>query len=144
VVASVVAIRLLASRSGSPAVPVAAHAGCSRLESAFSHHASGEWLSMSGRVSRLLPDQNGRYLHQRFIVRCTSGLTVLIVNDVSIGKRAPVRPGAEVAVAGQYIWNRQGGLIHFTHHASGGQPGGWILYAGRLYALVDRLSHENT
>lgn len=112
-------------------------AGCTAAVTAFRRHESGLWLTLSAHVERLLPDSIGRYDHQRFIVRCSGGQTVLVVNDVSVGERVPVRPGDWVGVKGQYIWDGLGGLIHFTHHSSGGSgPSGWILFAGHVYAAV--------
>jgi hypothetical protein len=108
---------------------------CAQVASAFRTHTSGVWLALSGTVSRLLSDTAGVRVHQRFVVGCPSGQTVLIVNDISIGQRAPVRVGEHVSVRGQYIWNSGGGLIHFTHHATGGAESGWILVGGRLYSL---------
>jgi hypothetical protein len=78
----------------------------------------------------LLPDSYGRFQHQRFILRCPFGQTVLIENDVSVGQRVPVYPGATVAVHGEFVWNSQGGLIHDTH---GGSEQGWILFQGKVY-----------
>ena len=107
--------------------------GCSQVASGFQQRESGIWLTVSATVTRLLADSYGQYQHQRFIVRCPSGQTVLIVNDVSIGQRVPVGVDQRVVVRGQYVWNAQGGLIHFTHHGDGN--GGWILYRGHVYAL---------
>ena len=108
--------------------------GCSQVATGFQKHESGIWLTVSAIIARLLPDSYGRNEHQRFIVRCPSGQTILIVNDVSIGQRVPVGMGQRVVVRGQYVWNRQGGLIHFTHHRDGN--GGWILFQGHVYALA--------
>jgi hypothetical protein len=108
-------------------------ADCSRAAVAFQRQASGVWLVVTGRVARLLPDSYGRFQHQRFILRCSSGQTILIENDISIGRRVPVHTGDVVVVRGQYIWNAQGGLLHFTHQGGPGE-GGWILYRSRLYS----------
>src|SRR5579875_599017 len=70
--------------------------GCRAVERAYAAHDSDIWLTLAGTVVRLLPDTDGRYRHQRFIVRCPSGRTVLIVNDVSIGQRVPVVAGGSV------------------------------------------------
>lgn len=109
------------------------HVGCTSAAAQFAHHASGAWLTVSGGVQRVLPDSSGRLRHQRFILGCGTGFTVLIVNDVSIGTRAPVAPGEAVVVRGQYEWDPQGGLLHFTHHAQGGGTGGWILLGSQVY-----------
>lgn len=110
--------------------------GCRQARDAFHHHSSGQWLTIHATVIRLLPDSVARYRHQRFIVRCVSGQTLLIVNDVSIGQRVPAVAGDAVTVHGQYIWDPQGGLVHFTHHDPEGGTGGWILDRNRLYALA--------
>lgn len=118
------------------ALPTAGKLTCGQARTAFSSQHSGAWLSVGGRVSRLLPNDVGRYTHQRFVLACRSGLTLLVVNDIDIGESVPVRRGNFVEVRGQYIWNEQGGLIHFTHHDPSGQsPGGWIILSGREYSL---------
>lgn len=110
--------------------------GCASVRQSFDHGQSGVWLALTARVTRLLPDAYGKYQHQRFIVACSSGLTVEIVNDVSVGRRAPVSPGDQISVRGEYIWNPEGGLIHFTHHGGSGE-GGWILLRGKIYAWIN-------
>lgn len=106
--------------------------GCSQAAAAFHRRESNVWVVLRASVIRILPDEYGRYQHQRFIVQCSSGQTILITNDVSVGSRVPVRPGDHVGVRGQYVWNDHGGLVHFTH--GGGHSGGWILDNGRVYS----------
>ena len=113
----------------------AAAVGCSQVRAAFQEQRSNDWISMTATVVRLLPDESGQYRHQRFIVRCPGGLTVLVVNDISIGQRVPVAPRTSVGIRGQYVWNAQGGLVHFTHHDPAGGTGGWILFRRRVYSL---------
>lgn len=153
VVGSIVLIRLRQQAVSSREASRGMSAGCSQVVSAYRSHETATWLTMSGRVTRVLPDELGRFRHQRFILACASGQTVLIVNDVTIGQKAPVRPGDSVAVRGQYVWNGQGGLIHFTHHDPQGGQGGWIYVAGRVYAAEfsfasmhlgsDRVTHQH-
>jgi hypothetical protein len=134
----VVGMIYLRTRPTGPSVNVAARqaaVGCRGVRQDFAHHVSGAWVTLSASVERTLSDSFGRYRHQRFIVQCGSGQTILIVNDVSIGKRVPVSVGGFVGVKGQYIWNAQGGLVHFTHHDDSGGEGGWILWRGRLFSL---------
>jgi len=60
--------------------------------------------------------------------------TVLIDNNVSIGRRVPVAPGDAVIVHGEYVWNAQGGLVHFTHHdPAHTHEDGWIERTGTRY-----------
>ena len=107
--------------------------GCSQASAAFRGRQNHEWITISAPVVRILPDEYGTYQHQRFIVRCPSGQTVLITNDVSVGSRVPVAIDTPLVVHGEYIWNAQGGLVHFTHHG-GANGGGWILFRGKVYA----------
>jgi hypothetical protein len=111
-----------------------ASASCASAQSAYRTHRSELWLIVSARVTRDLSDAHGTYTHQRFIVACSGGFTLLIVNDISIGTRAPARVGDTVTVRGQYIWNEQGGLIHFTHHDPEGGIGGYIAEDGTTYS----------
>lgn len=116
--------------AGSGTVPA-----CQAARAAFDQHRSHVWLTVGARVDRLLADAHGRYTHQRFIVQCASGQTVLVVNDVSIGQRAPVSVGDAVTVSGEYIWDSKGGLIHFTHHdPEHALPGGYIRVGGHQYS----------
>lgn len=111
-------------------------ASCSQVATAFRDHTASGWVTVTGHVVQLLPDEQGRYRHQRFVLRCSSGQTVLIVNDISVGARVPVRRGDLVSVHGEYVWNALGGLVHYTHHSDQGGAGGWILYHDRVYAWI--------
>ncbi|HSW95699.1 MAG TPA: DUF3465 domain-containing protein, partial [Patescibacteria group bacterium] len=73
--------------------------------------------------------------HQRFIIRLAGATqTVLIDNNVDVGQRVPVAPSDDVTVHGEYIWNDQGGLIHYTHHdPAPDHEGGWIDRNGVRY-----------
>jgi len=71
--------------------------------------------------------------HQRFILRLSSGQTLLIVHNLDLAPRAPVERGSRATVRGEYEWNEQGGVIHWTHHdPDGRRPGGWIRVGKRV------------
>lgn len=136
VAAGLIAVRLEGRANHLPTAREAAQSlpsGCSTAARDYRDGRSDVWVAVTARVLRLLPDEQGRYQHQRFIVRCETGQTLLVVNDVSIGQRVPVSVGNRVGVRGEFVWNSQGGLIHFTHHDPGGGAGGWILLRGKLY-----------
>ena len=103
---------------------------------AFAEHRSQLEVTAEGSVTRLLTDDIGPSgTHQRFIVQLrTSTQTLLIDNNVSIGRRVPVASGDAVIVHGEYVWNEEGGLVHFTHHdPAGTHEGGWIELRGTRY-----------
>jgi hypothetical protein len=103
---------------------------------AFEHHTDGVELTISGTVDRALSDLSGPSgPHERFIVLLADvKMTVLIEHNLSIAPRVPVEVGEGIVVHGEYVWNAQGGLVHFTHHdPDRSHEGGYVLYAGRRY-----------
>ena len=115
----------------------AAVTGNAAVERAFADHRSGIEVTADGTVTRLLADDPGPSgTHQRFIVQVRgSAQTLLIDNNVDIGKRVPLATGDDVVVHGEYVWNDQGGLIHFTHHdPAHTHEDGWIELKGVHYS----------
>jgi Protein of unknown function (DUF3465) len=102
----------------------------------FHNHQSNLEVTADGTVVRLLADRSSSTgTHEQFIIRLASGdLTVEIEHNISIAKRVPVKEGDQVIVHGEYVWNAQGGLIHFTHHdPQGTHEGGYIVDGGTTY-----------
>jgi hypothetical protein len=128
--AFVVALLLATSACGTTA------SGNAAIQSDFAGHRSNVEVTADGQVTRLLTDEPGPDgTHQRFIVEL-GGLTqtVLVDNNVDIGRRAVLAVGDAVTVHGEYVWNAQGGLIHFTHHdPAHTHEGGWIEVKGVRY-----------
>ena len=111
--------------------------GNAAVQRAYAEHLSGIEVTAEGSVTRLLADDPGPSgTHQRFIVQVKgSAQTLLIDNNVDIGKRVPVASGDDVVVHGEYVWNDQGGLIHFTHHdPAHTHEDGWIELKGIRYS----------
>src|SRR2546428_5966071 len=102
----------------------------------FQSHRSHVEVTADATVVQVLPDRvSVSGTHEQFIVRLTPGdLTVLVEHNLGIATRAPVAAGDHVIVHGEYIWNAQGGLIHFTHHdPEGRHEGGFIQDNGVTY-----------
>lgn len=109
--------------------------GESPAERAFKDKKSKVQVEDEGVAIRLLADDNEGSRHQRFIVRLASGQTVLIVHNIDVAPRvAALKKGDGVRFYGEYMWNEQGGLVHWTHHdPKGRHPHGWLKHAGRIY-----------
>ena len=105
------------------------------IDSAFDAGQSDVAVRDSGRVIRILADDNDGSRHQRFIVEIDSGLTVLVAHNIDIAPRINgLRKGDVVEFRGEYEWNDRGGVIHWTHHDPRGyRAGGWIEHGGRRY-----------
>jgi hypothetical protein len=115
-------------------------AGNAAVERAFAEHRSGIEVTAQGSIMRLLSDDTGPTgAHQRFIIRLAGATqTVLVTNNIDVGKRVPLAAGDDVTVHGEYIWNDEGGLIHFTHHdPDHSHEDGWIEWKGVRYSQGD-------
>jgi len=126
-----VGIALLLVVSCAPAAPDNAS-----VQRDYAERRSLVEVTAEGVVTSVLADESGASgAHQRFIIRLAgASQTVLVDNNVTIGQRAPVALGDDVIVHGEYVWNDQGGLIHFTHHdPAPAHEGGWIELHGMRY-----------
>lgn len=86
-------------------------------------------------VKRLLSDDTNGDQHQRFVIELSSGQTILVAHNIDLAPRvSPLSTGDVVEFAGEFIWNEQGGVLHWTHHDPRGQhPGGWLRAHGQLF-----------
>lgn len=125
---------LLAGCSAATA-PSATGTGDAAIASAFQGHRSAIEVGGSGVVSRILADDNSGGRHQRFILRLASGQTLLVAHNIDIAPRvADLKVGDTVDFLGQYEWNAQGGVLHWTHRdPSGKHEVGWLKHAGKVY-----------
>ena len=121
-------IRLLQPGTAPPA-------GDQRIEQAFEQQQSDVLVESEGTVIRILQDDNEGSRHQRFIVELTTGQTLLIAHNIDLAPRInTLQEGDRVRFKGEYEWNPQGGVVHWTHHDPDGRhPGGWLQHEGALY-----------
>lgn len=105
------------------------------LATLFSERKSSVQVQGAGVVTKLLPDDNDGNRHQRFIVKLASGQTLLIAHNIDQAARIEgLKPGDRVEFNGEYEWNHQGGVIHWTHRDPAGRHlPGWIRHKGRTY-----------
>ena len=102
---------------------------------AYQNQLSDIQVSGSGKVSRILSDDNKGSRHQRFLLRLPSGQTLLVAHNIDLAPRIDtLGNGDEVQFFGEYEWNSKGGVVHWTHHDPGGRHvGGWLKHNGRKY-----------
>lgn len=105
------------------------------LARAFEERSRGVQVRGSGTVTRILPDDNDGSRHQRFIVRLASGQTLMVAHNIDLAPRvAGLRQGDTVSFYGEYEWNAEGGVIHWTHDdPRGTHVAGWVEHNGRRY-----------
>jgi hypothetical protein len=105
------------------------------IEQAFVDRRSKLQVGATGTVTRMLSDDNDGARHQRFVLELESGHTVLIVHNIDLAPRIDeLRRGDRVSFFGEYEWNEQGGVIHWTHHDPARRHiDGWLEYDGLRY-----------
>lgn len=105
------------------------------IKDAFDNNTSNLQVLVRGVVERHLADDLEGDKHQKFIVRLQSGQTLLVAHNIDLASRVPASSaGKTVYVFGEYEWNAQGGVVHWTHRDPGGtHADGWIQFDGTRY-----------
>lgn len=104
------------------------------VEEAWRDRRSGVMVEVTGTVRKELSPDNKGARHQRFLLALPSGHTLLVAHNIDLAPLVPLGVGDQVTVHGQYEWNEQGGVVHWTHHDPDGRhEDGWILWDGHRY-----------
>lgn len=107
----------------------------STIQQAFANNQSNLQVMVKGTVIKLLPDDVSGDKHQKMIIRLSNNQTLLVAHNIDIGKRVPATALNHLIYAyGEYEWNSEGGVLHWTHSDPGGtHTNGWIQYNGTIY-----------
>ena len=105
------------------------------LTSAYENRKSNIQVGGSGVVIHNLADDTSGSRHQKFILKLSSGKTILISHNIDLAPRInSLRKGDTVYFYGEYEWNSKGGVVHWTHHdPQGNHTGGWLKHNGATY-----------
>ena len=105
------------------------------LKQAFENEQSNIQVEGEGTVWKTLPDDNNGTRHQRFILKLSSGQTLLVAHNIDLADKIKgLKKGDKVAFYGEYEWSEQGGVIHWTHHDPAGRhEDGWLKHGGQVY-----------
>lgn len=93
---------------------------------------------VEGHVVRVLRTSRGPHgNHERFVLRIAAGghsADVLVADNISLARAAPIYRGEDVVVKGALVLDPQGPVIHWTHHDPRGRhEGGFIEAGGHRY-----------
>jgi hypothetical protein len=105
---------------------------------AIARGQSGAEVTVDGSVVRVLATHSGAQgVHEQFIVAVRANNAeqdVLVADNISIGRAAPVHRGDEVTVRGELAIDPGGPVIHWTHHDPRGRhQSGFVRLNGVLY-----------
>ncbi|MCP1660164.1 DUF3465 domain-containing protein [Neisseria perflava] len=105
------------------------------LQQAYELHRSDIQVQGEGVVVKTLPDDNKGSRHQRFILKLSSGQTLLVAHNIDLADKIKgLKKGDRVGFNGEYEWSKQGGVIHWTHHdPNGSHADGWLAHNGKMY-----------
>ena len=105
------------------------------LAEAFKTHRSDFQAQVQAKVIKVLPDDTNGSRHQRFIIKLSSGQTLMVAHNIQLAPRVDdVQEGDDIELYGEYEWSERGGTLHWTHRDPGRRHvSGWIKHAGKLY-----------
>ncbi|MFO1053326.1 MAG: DUF3465 domain-containing protein [Planctomycetota bacterium] len=109
--------------------------GTNLVLEAFRAHRSDVQVEVEGRVLRSLPDDTDGARHQRFVIELSgSKHSVLVAHNIDLAPRVEMQVGDRVTVAGEYEFNDQGGVLHWTHHDPAGKhEDGFVRVGSRVF-----------
>lgn len=102
---------------------------------AYTQKKSDVLVRGKGEVVKLLADDLKGSKHQRFLVRYNDKQTLLISHNIDLAPRIDgLQVGDIVEFYGEYVYNKKGGIIHWTHHDPAGRhPDGWLRHKEKVY-----------
>lgn len=105
------------------------------LKRAYTNQQSDVQVKGSGKVTRILADDNKGSRHQKFLLQLKSSQTILIAHNIDLAPRInSLKVGDTVQFYGEYEWNNKGGVIHWTHKdPRNNHKHGWLKHRGRVY-----------
>ena len=123
------------SATSTPAAPNVVSESDLRLEQAFSNRENDLQIRGRATVYRVLDDDLKGSRHQRFLLRTSTGQSILVAHNIDLAPRIPnLSVGDTVEFYGEYEYNDKGRVIHWTHHDHAGRHvGGWLKHNGSTY-----------
>lgn len=105
------------------------------IDKAYSEKRSDVQVQGVGVVVKVLSDDNKGSRHQRFLLKLSSKLTLLVAHNIDLSPRIEnLKEGDSVEFYGEYEWNDKGGVIHWTHHDPRKKhKDGWLKHNGQIY-----------
>ncbi len=105
------------------------------LQTAYKNQRSDLQVRGAGVVTKILPDDLQGSKHQKFILKMSSGQSVLVSHNIDLAPRiSELQTGDKIEFYGEYEWNAKGGVIHWTHHDPNHRHvDGWLKHEGRSY-----------
>ena len=115
--------------------PISFQYDAGAIEEAFATHRNLPQVTGFGKVERILKDDTNGLKHQKFLLKISPTITILIAHNIDLAPRvAQLNEGDTVEFKGEYIYTAKGGTVHWTHKDPNGRhQNGWLKHAGNTY-----------
>ena len=105
------------------------------ITEAFNAHRNLPQVQGSGIVVKVLKDDTKGLKHQKFLLKVSGNITILIAHNLDLASRIEdIREGDLISFKGEYIYTPKGGTVHWTHKDTrGNHQAGWLKHNGKTY-----------
>jgi Protein of unknown function (DUF3465) len=113
----------------------AAHMNAGAIIEAYGAKRNLPQVQGSGVVTKVLKDDTKGLQHQKFLLKVSNNITILIAHNIDLAPRvAGITEGDVVEFKGEYIYTPKGGTVHWTHKdPRGHHQGGYLKHNGNTY-----------
>lgn len=119
----------------SASVSAVANRDAGAIVEAYSVHRNVPQVQGSGIVVKVLKDDTNGLQHQKFLLKVSDNITILIAHNIDLAPRVDdIHEGDTVSFKGEYIYTPKGGTVHWTHKdPRGNHAAGWLEHNGKKY-----------
>ena len=105
------------------------------ITEAYGAHRNVPQVQGSGVVTKVLKDDTKGLKHQKFLLKVSDNITILIAHNIDLAPRVDdINEGDTVAFKGEYIYTPKGGTVHWTHKdPRNHHQAGWLKHNGKTY-----------
>ena len=105
------------------------------ITEAFGAQRNVPQVQGSGIVTKVLKDDTKGLKHQKFLLKVSDNITILIAHNIDLAPRvADIHEGDWISFKGEYIYTPKGGTVHWTHKdPRGNHQAGWLKHNGKTY-----------
>ncbi len=102
---------------------------------AYNAHRNVPQVQGIGIVVKVLKDDTNGLQHQKFLLKVSDNITILIAHNIDLAPRVDdIHEGDTVAFKGEYIYTPKGGTVHWTHKdPRGNHAAGWLEHKAKKY-----------
>lgn len=105
------------------------------ITEAYAAHRNLPQVQGSGIVVKVLKDDTNGLKHQKFLLKVSDEITILIAHNIDLAPRVEdIHEGDVVGFKGEYIYTPKGGTVHWTHKdPRGNHAAGWLEHKAKKY-----------